>query len=151
MAAVIDMARARDAGLLRRLMSVALDLSMLLAVLVVGTVMARHAAGAEAMAELGDLASAMVLTLAACASVMVLAAWRWAGGTPGTRLMGMVLVRARDGRPGGLARLLVRFFTALATGGLGVLWARGGRSALYDRASGMRLIIEDELLAEPLA
>lgn len=148
----MDMARARDAGLTRRLISVALDLSMILALLVVGHVMARHAAGADGADQVGEVAAAMTLPLIACMPVGVLAAWRWLGGTPGARLMGMVLVGARDGRPGGLPRLLVRLVVALATAGFSVLWARGGRSALHDRSSGMRLIVEDEglvLLAEP--
>ena len=55
-------------------------------------------------------------------------------------------VRARDGRPAGLARLVMRVVVSIVTLGLGMLWARGGRPALHDRITGTRLVIEDERL-----
>ena len=65
------------------------------------------------------------------------------GGTPGSLLLGVVLVSSGGQRPG-LLRAAVRLATALALGGLGLLWSFGGRPALHDRVSGTRLVLEDE-------
>ena len=42
-------------------------------------------------------------------------------------------------------RAAVRLLASVAMGGLGTLWSLGGRAALQDRVSGLRLVVEDEI------
>lgn len=147
----MDMARAVDAGLLRRLGALCLDLGLAVVGFGVLNLLLFKVGVLPVLAGDGEPMLAGVWTrpgvgqgAAVMVCVIVLACWRWLGATPGALLLGMVQVRARDGGRAGLARLIVRFAVAVGLAGLGLLWAARGRPALHDRLSGVRLVIEDE-------
>jgi len=146
------MDRAVDAGLGRRLAALALDVALALVgfaalnlLLYKTGVLAPPQRAAAALAQLW-LGGPLPPAAAGAVALAVLGCWRWLAGTPGALLMGVNVVRARDGAAAGLGRLALRLAAALVLGGLGLLWALGGRAALHDRVSGTRLVIEDERL-----
>lgn len=147
----------RDAGLGRRAAAVLVDgvlLACAFAALNLVLWKSGLAAALAADADAGVLEvwrrPDVALASAAGVALCVLLAWRVLGGTPGALLMGMVLLPPAGGRPG-LARAALRLLAVAATGGLGILWSLGGRAALHDRVSGLRLVVEDELWIAPVA
>jgi len=149
----VSPAPARDAGLLRRVGALMMDTVLAACAFAAVNLVLWKSGVAAALAPHPDSA---VLDLwarpdaaAAAAGALALAvplAWRALGGTPGALLLGVVLESRSGGRPG-LLRACVRFVVSLALGGLGLLWSLGGRPALHDRASGTRLVVEDDVRA----
>jgi hypothetical protein len=148
----IEGTAARDAGLLRRLAALALDVVLLGLGLAAVAVLLWKSGGAGVLQTQGLAPGSSGVRgvwgpTVALTCVAVAAAWRLLGGTPGALLLGAVVCR-RGERPG-WPRSMLRLMLALATGGIGLLWCLGGRPALHDRLSGTRLLIEDEALARP--
>ncbi len=150
------MAGAADAGLLRRLWALALDAALAATAFGLANLVL-YKLGAGDGADLGQRVNAL-LTLwqrpqAGVPAALALAAaavcgWRFLGGTPGGLLAGITVRRSRDGAYPGVLRSVCRLAVAVATGGIGLLFAAGGRRALYDRITGTRAVIEDEALVE---
>jgi len=141
----------RDAGLGARAAALLVDSAMLACAFAAANLVLwksglAGALGAQSVAGLLALwgRAEVLAALAIVAALAVVAAWRALGGTPGALLLGVTLVSAEEGGRPGLPGTLARLLAALALGGVGLLWSAGGRPALHDRLSGVRLVIEDE-------
>lgn len=83
-----------------------------------------------------------VLFAVLCASLVV--SWATISGSPGDLLLGLNVVRSRDGARAGAVRCMWRLMVSVSLLGFGFLGARRGKRALHDRLSGTRMVREDE-------
>lgn len=77
-----------------------------------------------------------------CASMVV--SWATISGSPGDLLLGLNVVRSRDGTRAGLVRCTWRLLVSMSLLGFGFLGTWRGKRALHDRLSGTRMVREDE-------
>lgn len=142
-------ARARDAGICRRVAALTLDLCIALAVLAFLALLLNRSGLAAAL--FGEPAvpwrtPAGVTVLLVVLAVAPVVAWRYLGGTPGSLLLGVSVRCAHDGACPGYRRAAARLLLALALAGLGLLWSFRGRPALHDRLTATRAVLEDDAL-----
>jgi uncharacterized RDD family membrane protein YckC len=70
--------------------------------------------------------------------------WTIISGSPGDLLLGLNVVRSRDGARAGLVRCTWRLLISVSLLGFGLLGAWRGKRAWHDRLSGTRMVYEDE-------
>jgi hypothetical protein len=145
-------AQARDAGICRRLAALVLDLCIAAAVLAFAALVLHKSGLAGALS--GDLDAPSALWRAHRAwlfaggalALATVVCWHALGGTPGGLLLGVSVRRAADGARADYAVAAARLLLALVLAGIGLLWSFKGRPALYDRLTGTRAVLEDEVL-----
>ena len=148
------LSQAREAGVGLRLVALLLDaLIAVFAFALFNVVLAKFGVLAplkqsqpSPLVELWQHASPWLALLGAMCALVILA-WSLAAGTPGALLMGVNVVRNRDGQRVGLTRGACRLIISVALGGLGFIGAWRGQRALHDRICGTRAVREDESTA----
>ncbi len=141
-----------EVGVGRRLVAVLLDLGVAAILFVMlnvvlykfGMLSAPKGSSLSPLLAVWSHAGPLVAFFGTLCALVVLS-WSLIGGTPGALLIGINVVRERDGCTAGILRCTARLTAIFALAGLGVFSARRGRRAWYDRMTGMRAVREDEL------